>query len=312
MRSHSNCYAGVSSLRVRISNATGTIYQVWGRITYNPDADPEIWQREFDRRFDDRAGPLIMRALHRASQILPRIVAASYNYHYFPTTPRLGGNDAAGRSAGIRSGNRTDVEQFQSYQEAARARFLPARARRYVRLSKQQAGSPQVARHVLDDVEAATAAGQQLTGSSQAEFLATTTDLRILAHLAEYHAARMQAAVWYNVYLQSRHDTFAVLEQCSAAVRCHERPGKESLPRPGDVYPETLNFGVHRVGFSKHWKEELEQLVKGYSSSKHSRAKTVWMPRHDNACWSGSNHMAARSRRFASGKLAWAGRGRTC
>ncbi len=59
-------------------------YQVWGRVSYNPQADPDIWQREFAGRFGEQAGPLLMRALHRGSHILPRIVAASYNYSIFP------------------------------------------------------------------------------------------------------------------------------------------------------------------------------------------------------------------------------------
>ena len=63
-----------------------------------------------------------------------------------------------------------------------------------------------MARQVLDDVQAATAASQQLRGLQKTEFLATTADLKILAHLAQYHAARMRAAVWYNVYLQVQKD----------------------------------------------------------------------------------------------------------
>ena len=31
----------------------------------------------------------------------------------------------------------------------------------------------------------------------------------------------------------------------------------------GDVYPKTLKFGVHRVGFSWHWTEELAKLEQG-------------------------------------------------
>ena len=38
---------------------------------------------------------------------------------------------------------------------------------------------------------------------------------------------------------------------------------KKIVQSAGDVYPETLKFGVHRVGFHWHWKEELAKLEEG-------------------------------------------------
>src|SRR5690349_40176 len=61
-------------------------YRVWGRVTYNPDAAPDTWSREFEIRFGPDAGPHVMKGLHLASQVLPHIVAASYRYQNFPTT----------------------------------------------------------------------------------------------------------------------------------------------------------------------------------------------------------------------------------
>jgi hypothetical protein len=52
-------------------------YQVWGRISYDPNVSAELWDREFVRRFGPQAGPQIASALHAASNVLPRIVAAS-------------------------------------------------------------------------------------------------------------------------------------------------------------------------------------------------------------------------------------------
>ena len=45
------------------------------------------------------------------------------------------------------------------------------------------------------------AAVADLEGDAAREFQATTTDLKILAYFARYHAERGKAAVWYNVYL---------------------------------------------------------------------------------------------------------------
>ena len=236
-------------------------YQVWGRVSYNPQTDPEIWQREFNRRFGERAGPLVMRALHRGSQILPRIVAASYNYRYFPTTRGWAEMMRLGDLPQYAKGTGTDVEQFQSYQEAARQ--LLAGQPTALRTPQQTAAwFAAAARQLLEDIAAATAVSEERKRQAKLELLTTTTDLRILAHLAQYHAARMQAAVWYNVYLQSE-DEF-VLDQCLAAESNAIAAWKRIIAAAGDVYPDTLKFGVHRVGFSWHWKEELAKLEDGY------------------------------------------------
>ena len=141
---------------------------------------------------------------------------------------------------------------------------------------------------MLDDVAAATAAARNGGQKAKREFLTTTTDLRILAHLAQYHAARMQAAVWYNVYLQSE-DEFA-LDQCLAAESDAIAAWKRIIAAAADVYPETLKFGVHRVGFSRHWKEELAKLEDGLRKAKGSAAPNATGHRDARTtCCGGSN-----------------------
>ena len=235
-------------------------YQVWGRVTYNPNASPELWEREFARRFGTQTGPRIMEALHAASRVLPRIVAASYNYRYFPTTRGWAEMMRLGDLPEYAKGTGTDVEQFQSYRDAASQ--LLASEFTAKRTPFQTSGwFTDVADRILAGVDAATTASANLKGEAAREFQATTTDLRILAYLARYHAARMEAAVWYNVYLQTK-DHFA-LEQALADESQAIGHWKTLIESAGDVYPETLKFGVHRVGFSWHWKEELAKLEEG-------------------------------------------------
>ena len=234
-------------------------YQVWGRVSYDPDTPAELWEREFARRFGAEAGPLVRQALHTASNVLPRIVAASYNYRYFPTTRGWAEVMRLGDLPEYAQGTGTDVAQFQSYRDAARQLLTGEFTAQRTPFQTSQ-WFHRVADQILADVEAASAAAD-LKGAAAQEFRATTMDLKILAHLARYHAARMKAAVWYNVYLQTK-DQFA-LQRCldleSQAI-AHWRGIIESA---GDVYPETLAFGVHRVGFSRHWKEELPKLEDG-------------------------------------------------
>jgi hypothetical protein len=246
-------------------------YQVWGRVSYNPEASCELWEREFVRRFGPEAGPLVMKSLHAASNILPRIVSASYNYRYFPTTRGWAEMMRLGDLPEYAKGTGTDVEQFQSYEEAA-AQLLAAEftAKRTPLQTSQWFTS--VAEQILDQVDAADGAAQSLQGSAAREYSATAADLKILACLAKYHAARMKAAVWYNVYLQSK-DRFA-LDRCIAEESQAVENWRKLVESAGDVYPKTLKFGVHRVGFSQHWTEELAKLEEGLEKLRTLPAQT--------------------------------------
>jgi hypothetical protein len=235
-------------------------YQVWGRVSYDPDVSPELWEREFVRRFGPEAGPLVMESLHAASNILPRIVAASYNYRYFPTTRGWAEMMRLGDLPEYAKGTGTDVEQFQSYQDAATQLLTNQYTAQRTPLQTSQ-WFTQVAEKILEDVDAASPATQTLDGAAARELCATITDLKILAYLARYHASRMKAAVWYNVYLQSK-DEFA-LQRCLADESLAIDQWRKIIESAGDVYPKTLKFGVHRVGFSRHWTEELAKLEAG-------------------------------------------------
>ena len=50
-------------------------YRVWGRLLYDPAADPEVWRRSLRRRFHKRA-PHIEAALAAATRILPIVTTA--------------------------------------------------------------------------------------------------------------------------------------------------------------------------------------------------------------------------------------------
>jgi hypothetical protein len=154
----------------------------------------------------------------------------------------------------------TDVEQFQSYKEAA-TQLLTDRFTAKCTPFQTSRWFNEVADQILANVKATDSASQNLSDKAAHEYCATVTDLKILAFLAKYHSWRMKAAVWYNVYLQSK-DRIA-LERCIADEARAVENWRRIIHAAGDVYPKTLKFGVHRVGFSWHWTEELEKLVEG-------------------------------------------------
>lgn len=235
-------------------------YQVWGRVSYNPEVLPEIWEREFHRRLGPNAGTQLMHGLHLASQVLPRIVAASYPYRHFPTTRGWAEMMRQLDLPDYAAAEGSDIEQFLN--PAARAQQILEGTKTAMRSPEETSQRfNQISRQILEHVtNAESSAGSR----PKPEFISTTTDLKILAHLAQYHAHRLQAGVQYNLYKLSG-DLFAfdrALQLEGRAVAAWE----QIVEAAGDVYHADLAFGVQRVGFSRHWKEELQKLKQGFEA----------------------------------------------
>jgi hypothetical protein len=229
-------------------------FQVWGRVSYNPATPATVWERDFNARFG-KAGPPLMAGLHTASRVLPRIVAASYRYQLFPTTrgwAEMMREDDLPKYAELEG---TDIEQFLGPREAAKLTIegVATSKRRPEETSRWFAGT---AGAVMKHVREAEAAGAK--GS---EAVSTLTDLRILSGLARFHAARLPGAVQYNLYRDVR-DANA-LGSAIAQERAAVAEWTRIVEAAGDVYSQDLAFGVHRVGFPRHWSEELEKLKAG-------------------------------------------------
>src|SRR5262249_14609109 len=62
-------------------------YRLWGRLTFNPDTDPEVWRRMLRKRWET-AAPAAEQALASASKILPLVTSAhlpsAANANYWP------------------------------------------------------------------------------------------------------------------------------------------------------------------------------------------------------------------------------------
>ena len=127
----------------------------------------------------------------------------------------------------------------------------------------------EVARAILAEVA-------QAGGNGTDEFRVTVADLGILANLARYHSERLPAAVAYNLWKET-----GSLESFDDAVG-HEKAAvgwwRQMVAAAGDIYAEDLAFGAHAVGFSRHWKEELELLEKSLAGLQAERAAAVAKP----------------------------------
>jgi hypothetical protein len=261
-------------------------YRLWGRLTYNPQTPSEVWEREFARRFGPAAGPHIMNALQQASKVLPRIVAASYCYQFFPTTrgwPEMQHQGSLPTFAKQEEGS--DIQQFMNAREEAASilRGTDTAMRRPEETSRWFADAS--AKILSELAEAEKTAGVRASN----EFKTTSADLKILAALARYHSWRQLGAVYYNLY-QSSGDLTSFDEAIGNEKRAVQA-WSDIVAASGDVYSEDIAFGSHAVGFPRHWKEELQALQREFEqllaerqkATTRAGAKSVRIPTRDPA-----------------------------
>lgn len=232
-------------------------YQVWGRVGYNPNTPADTWDHEFRERFG-AAGPHVEAALHRASGVLPMIVAAVYPYRLFPTTRGWAERQSLGATLAQYATNEgTDVEQFESFAEAAK-RIVAAGATAKRTPAATSRWFDQTADAILADVSEAQAAA----GPRGKEFDSTVTDLRILAQLARFHARRSLAAVSYNEFKQTG-DSRA-LDEAIAGEREAIDAWRGLVDAAGDQYTTNLAMGACNYRLCGHWRDELALLEHAY------------------------------------------------
>ena len=241
-------------------------YQVWGRVGYNPRTPPDVWDHEFRDRFGE-AGPHLEAALHRASGVLPMIVAAVYPYRLFPTTRGWAERQSLGPTLAQYAANEgTDVEQFESFADAAARAFSGgATAKR----------TPAMVSRWFDDTADAILAdvtkAEAVPAAKTKEFAATVTDLRILAQLARFHARRSTAAVFYNMFKADRDPR--AFEHALTGERAAVEAWRTLVEAAGDKYTGDLAMGACNYSLCGHWRDELAALEKGLAQLEQQRVE---------------------------------------
>ncbi|MCY2955224.1 MAG: hypothetical protein NTU53_25125 [Planctomycetota bacterium] len=247
-------------------------FQVFGRLGYNPNTPAEVWQHEFQRRFGPDAAPCLEMGLHRASQVLPRIVAACYPYGSFPMTrgwaerQRLGDLPAYAKAEG------SDIQQFASFDEEAQILIDSGET--------AKTRPPQTSRwfaQTAADVFAQVAEAEKRVGKNRnKEFDSTVVDLRILANLALFHSRRIPAAVTYRLFDRTK-DPLA-LDQAIAHERNAIDAWRQLVAAAGDLYTHDLMMGVRGASLCGHWQDELIALEKGLAALEQQRAAISGSP----------------------------------
>ncbi len=251
-------------------------YLAFGRLGYNPHADPEIWRRELRTRFGDAAEAMEAGYRH-ASQILPFLTAvrlpSASEWGWWPemdTGDRLNEymhtppSDTA-QFYGIRSWKRTPNWRCEKwdpditgYVEDAvagrlRAKWTPIQVSRRLRDLCNQA------------LQSVARAKEKIRDSQDAEFRATSIDFQVLAQLARYHAAKTQAATELAFFelTGARGRLSRSLEPMREAAAAWE----QIVRLTEGVYHSNLVFGYspqhgRRMGHhhAGHWKDRLAEI----------------------------------------------------
>ncbi|MBK5271677.1 MAG: hypothetical protein JJE22_11760, partial [Bacteroidia bacterium] len=238
-------------------------YLSYGRMGYNPQTPADVWTNKYEQHFGEKAGPIIEKAVHTASTILPRIVVACNNYTFFPTTRGWAEKQRFGDLEFYAKAQSSDIQQFASFDEEAQqlieggetAKILPSITSVWFRKTS-------------DSINRLVAAAQNAIGTkSNKEFNSTIVDLKILSNLALYHSRRIPAAIYYRMYLHTKNPSAldsAIFHERNAIVAW-----RQIVNAAGDVYANDLKFGLDQVMYeginvelTGHWKDELVMLEK--------------------------------------------------
>ncbi len=239
-------------------------FQVFGRVGYNPETAPDVWSKEFENHFGSKAGPFLEEALHKASWILPRIIASVYPYRSFPMTRGWAEKQRLGDLPAYANNEGSDIMQFANFDEEA-AILTGGGETPKIRPSENS----QWFQNVSDEVKRLVAQAEKVTDSRSREFISTITDLKILSSLALYHARRIPAAVSYRLFQRTKN--VSALEDAIAHERNAIEAWTQLVNAAGDVYSDNLMMGVCVADLCGHWKDELASLQKGLESLEQER-----------------------------------------
>lgn len=242
------------------------LYELFGRIGYNPNTPAEVWDREFQQRFGPKAAPHVEQALSRASWILPRITASVFPYSKFPATVGWPEKQRWGDLPEYSRAEGSDTAQFQGIDEAARDILSGTES---AKLSPQENSEwfARTSREVLAEV----AKAEKSVGRRQRskEFDSTIVDMKILAHLAGYHSQRILSGLNYALFRRS-HNVKA-LDEAIAHERQAIAEWQNIVNAAGVVYADNLMMGRQSMDLTGNWSDELAALKKGLAAVEQER-----------------------------------------
>lgn len=240
-------------------------YLLWGRLLYNPEAEPETWRRHLRSTYGEAAAD-VEDALSPLSRILPLVtvvhgVGGSNNgywpevYLNLPISSRVhsqhyaGDTDAPANWGGVSPFDPTTFYGIDEYVAALAGGELSAK---YTPLE------------VASWIEQLVADGQQALGRAQQvadladpQVRRVLIDLEVLVRLGRFFAGKFRAAVDYSTYRAT-----GVVDSLESALR-NCRAAHDSyaeIPAIVDgVYQQDLRFGIETSEHG-HWADRVADM----------------------------------------------------
>lgn len=243
-------------------------YRLWGRLLYDPDADPGTWERSLERTHGT-SGTHVGQALAAASRVLPLVTtyhspSASNNFYW----PEIYVNMPLAGSA------RSEIYAFDTPEPGTVGAVSPfdpeifAPIDDYVNelLSRQHSGR-YTPIDVADRLEALAkeadshlvlARAADASGGTTAEFRRTSLDVAVLARLAIFYAEKTRAGVSYSLYVRTKR--LGHLEDAAVHYRQAHEAFEGVVELTEGVYITDLAFG-DRPSERGHWADRLPAIT---------------------------------------------------
>ena len=245
-------------------------YNLFGRLGYNPSANAEIWRREFRHRFGPSA-VAFEAAFKSASEILPLITAVRMpSASEWSWWPEMDTGDRVAEYMRTPAGDPAQFYAIRSWQRTPLWRCeewdaTPGYVEDAVAGRLRGKWTPIQVAARLRELARQTIAHLETAHATTAEARMTEVDLRVLAALAEYHAAKTMAATEL-AFFESTHESARAaraLPHMKAALAAWEHIVKLT----DGVYSSNLVFGYapehgRRQGHhhSGSWKDRLPEV----------------------------------------------------
>jgi hypothetical protein len=240
-------------------------YRLWGRLLYNPQAEPEQWRRYLRTTFGPAAAP-VETALTHASRVLPMLTTAhqpsASNRGYWVEVPANmaivdGGAPVpySDTPAPKRFGTVSplDPELFASIEEHT-AELLAGRwSGKYSPIEVAQFFEDSVtkAAQALDAAAAAARSRQDPV------FRRMEEDVRIQIALGRFYGAKLRAGVLFDIYRRTGSQT--AHQQAVSTYRNARETWAAMAERARGVYVTDLTYGEARVRRG-HWLDRLPAI----------------------------------------------------
>jgi hypothetical protein len=240
-------------------------YRVWGRLLYNPDADPQSWHRYLAAEFGPGAKS-VEAAVANGSRVLPILTTAhlpsASNHSFWPeiyaNMPIVPGSERSPypdtpEPKRFGTVSPLDPELFSAIDEYVKGLLNGQQSRKY---------SPMEAAQWLEDCaarssEALSAAGKAPNSTRTPEFRRIQEDVEIEAGLGRFFSSKLRSSVLFEIFLETGDQTAG--EQALSEYRNARQSWASLAERAKGVYLSDITYGEtpNRRG---HWMDRLPAI----------------------------------------------------